>query len=227
MYGAPHVITLICVIVISALLIMYAKKLNDKQKLAVTWSIFGVLLFFEIMHRIYRLLKGHQWFRHIPMHFCAIMVWVIIAAILIKNKHLYNIAAVGSLLASSTFLLHPAVGFTVQPFRFDQYYTIITHCITFLTGVYFIVGGYTDIRWKTFWSTAIFAVITLTYSALINFVFLPGSNYLYYVDNITPFSYTVFIVGYVAILLTYLFLFFAISDYCSKYKIKKQLTTLS
>lgn len=219
LYDTPHIIALVAVFVITFLLVWWAKKQTKKTKDTVLWSFFGILLTFEIISRVINLLKGKDVVTTIiPMHFCSIMVWVMIIAILLKNRHLLNIAAMGGLIATTAFLVYPAVGFNVEVLKFSQYYSVISHCLGFVLSVFLLTTGYTSYRWKDIWSTGVFVVLVYGYSFLQNFVWYKGSNYMYYMENILPISYGWFLALYVTIVTVYFLSFYIIYGLLHKQK---------
>src|SRR5690554_6527086 len=117
MYKAPHLIAIGATILLSVALIILARKMTDKQKRTVLWVFFGLLLAFEITHRVYRFYRGHAWYDYLPLHFSSISVWVVIFATATKNKHLLNLSAISALLSSTIYLAYPGVGFNVDVLR--------------------------------------------------------------------------------------------------------------
>lgn len=221
MYHTPHIITLVVVAVLGVLLVVFAKKMTEKQRRVLLWICFGILLAFEILHRVYRIVNNHAWYQFIPMHFSSLTVWIIMIAIIVKNKHFYNFSVICGLLASLAFLLHPATGFNAEVFRFDNYYSIMTHCVDFLFSVFVLACGYTQYKWKNFGVTGLCFSVIVVYSLLLNLVFFPGANYMYYIENITTLPYIVFLLGYISIVLIYLLSFYIINSIVTKIKAHK------
>ncbi len=220
LYDTPHLITLIAVLVCTVSLVLFARRMNTKQKRSVMWVFFGILLTFEVISRIVNLAKGNDPVTTIvPMHFCSIMVWVMILAVATNHKHLLNIAAMGGLIATMAFLVHPAVGFNVEVLKFSQYYSVISHCLGFMLSVFMLFSGFVSYKWKEFWVSALFMGLVYLYSYFQNFVWYPGSNYMYYMENLLPISNTWFLVLYSGFVVTYVLSFYTINSLVT---IKKQ-----
>lgn len=111
LYDTPHLVAIVSVIVFSVIMILIAKRLNDRQKRRVLWVLFSVLLAFEILHRVYRFVRGHPRYDYILTHFSSITAWLIIIAAASNNKHLLNLSAISGILSSVSFLAYPGVGF--------------------------------------------------------------------------------------------------------------------
>ncbi len=224
LYDTPHLVAIISTIVACVAMIILARFLSKKQKRIVLWIFFGIFLAFEIMHRIYRFVRGHAWYEYIPTHFSSIAVWMVIIAVPTKNRHLLNLSALSTLLASGAFLAYPGVGFNVDVLKFTNYYSIITHCLGFVYGCFVISGGVVAYKWRELWVTIVYFVILYLHSFLFNFVIFPGSNYLYYVENDTSLPYGLFLVGYCAILIVYVLSFYLGYSIRNRCKNKRQKT---
>ncbi|MGI5841877.1 MAG: YwaF family protein [Christensenellales bacterium] len=225
LYDTPHLIALGAVLVLSVFFALFFRKKSKKTKDTVLWVFFGILLTFEIVSRVVNLiLKKDQIITILPWHFCSIMVWMMIFTILTKNKHMFNITAIGGLIATTAFLAYPAVGFNVEVLKFSQYYSVISHCLGFVLSIFLLTNGYTDFAPKNIWPVATFMVAVYIHSALANFWWYPGSNYMYYNENV--FAGTAmekwFIPFYVLAVLTYMSSFFVITYFSRKRKLKKQ-----
>lgn len=218
MYDTPHLIAIVSVVVASIIIIILARKMNKKQINITLWLFFAILLAFEIMHRVYRYVRGHAWYDYLPMHFSSITVWMIIIACATKNKHFLNLSVISGILSSVSFLAYPGVGFNVDVLKFTNYYSIITHCIDLIYASFAISAGLVSYKWKDIWITIVYFVLVFVHSLLLNFVFFPGENYLYYVENITSLPYGLYLAGYFAILIVYTLLFYVINGAVIKYK---------
>lgn len=221
LFDTPHLITLILVVIATVVLSIVFKNKSKKTQRAFLWVIWAILLFFEISSRVINLIKGKDLITTLlPFHFCSIMVWMFIFTIPFNNKHLYNISAMGGIIATTAFLLYPAVGFNVEVLKFSQYYSVISHSLGFILSIFIIVCGFTSFKWKNIWSIALFMVIVYVHSFLCNFLFYPGSNYMYYMENPLPGNWGAwYLVFYVFAVGLYFLSFFIISNI--KHRIKK------
>ncbi|MFA6860136.1 MAG: hypothetical protein WCR30_01955 [Clostridia bacterium] len=223
LFDTPHLVTLIIVVFITISLIIVFKNKSKKQKDVFLWVVWSILLAFEILSRLINLIKGKDLITTLlPFHFCSIMVWVFLFTIPIKNKHLYNISAMGGLVATTAFLLYPAVGFNVEVLKFSQYYSVISHSLGFMLSVFVMAEGYTSFEWKNAWSICVFLVVVYAHSFLCNYIFYPGSNYMFYVDNPLPGNWgSLYVPFYIFAVVIYFLNFFVIYNLKQKRKIKR------
>lgn len=212
LFDTPHIVTLIAVVLLAIFITLFFKNKSKKQKDTLLWVFWSILLFFEITSRVINLIKGKDIITTIlPFHFCSIMVWVMLFAVILKNKHMYNIAAMGGLVATSAFLLYPAVGFNVEILKFSQYYSVISHSLGFILSIFLLTQGYVDFSWKNIWAVGVFLFVVYVHSILCNFVFYTGENYMYYVENPLPFfDYNFYILFYICVVTLYFLSFFII-----------------
>lgn len=224
LYGAPHIITLAIVVAATLFLTLFFSKSTQKVKRRILLIMVGILIVFEVASRVVHLLKGGSWLSEtmIPMHFCSIMVWVIIIATLTNNKHLYSLSAMGGLIATLAFLLYPSVGFNKEVLKFSQYYSIISHSIGFVISIYLLSAGFASFKIKDIWIGATFLAANYLYAFLLNYWIMPGSNFMYYSENLLPVSFGIWIMIYITFVLTYFSSFYLIGHLSSKRKLKKQ-----
>lgn len=222
LYQAPHLITLALAIIATIVLVLAFKNKSDKTKRVVLWVFFAIFLAFEILSRVFNIIKGGDLFKILaPMHFCSIMVWIIIVSIALNKKPLYSISALGGLLATTAYLLYPAVGLNVEVLNFSAFYSIFSHTLGFVASVWLIACGFTSYKFKNMWHSLVFAGAVIGYSAILNFVIYPGENYMYYVKNPFPFEIGAwFQVLYAAVVLTYISIFYVTYYFVKKHKNK-------
>lgn len=220
LYGFNHILTLVLTIVFATFLVLYFKNKTEKSKYRVITVIAGILLFFEILHRVVSLIKGKDFITTmVPLHFCSIMVWIMIVAVFSKSKHLLSLAAIGGFLATVSYLAYPAVGLNAITIKFSDFYSIFSHCLGFVLSVYLLFSGFVSYKWKDIWMSFAFLVFVFIYSAIFNFVVYPGSNYMYYVES--PFSFIkapYFQIAFLAVVLIYIFSFYIVYNLRAKRK---------
>lgn len=210
LYGKWHLITLFLVVVATLLVVFLFKNKSEKSKRIFLWILFSVFLTFEITTRVVALINGKDiWKTLLPMHFCSIMVWFTLASVIINKKSVYSMVAMGGILATSAYLIYPAVGLNVLKLNYNAFYSVFTHCLGFVTSVFLLTGGYTSYKLKDIWHAGVFAGVVFAYSAILNFIAYPGENYMYYVKN--PFSINLgawFQVLYVLVVISYVAVYY-------------------
>lgn len=225
LYDTPHLITLALVAITTIAMVLIFRKKSEKTKRIVLWVFFGIFLTFEILARVMGIIKGGDIAKTIlPMHFCSIMVWFIIISIAFNKKSLYSISAIGGLLATTAYLVYPAVGLNVEVINFSAFYSIFSHSLGFVISVWLLACGFTSYKFKDIWTSLTFTGVVLIYSAILNFVIYPGENYMYYVENPFPFEIGAwFQVLYALVIITYISSFYVIYYLVRKHRAKKSL----
>lgn len=217
LYHAPHIITIVAVLLGCIIFVWWGKKrATQKQKDVFLWIMFGLLLVFEAIKITTRIIHQSELIDFVPMYFSTIMFWVVIVAIATKNQHMLNIAGMGGILAGLGFFANPVVGFNAEVLRFSNYYSIITHGIIMLVGVFLVALGYTKYKWKYSWSMGLFVVLVYIYSFFQNFVWDLGENYLYYSVNVLNVPYWLFLTLYIVAVIGYFVSYYAIYEYAHK-----------
>lgn len=145
----------------------------------------------------------------LPMHICSVMVWVFIVAIFTRNKMLLNFSVIGGLLATSAFLLFPAVGINKTYMSFSCFYSTFSHALGFVTVVLMMTLKQVQFVFKKIWQPFLCFVIMFAWGALLNFVIFPGSDYMYMINDPLelnlPFSYQIL---YVVVISAYITVFY-------------------
>lgn len=116
LYGTRHIVVLCLTLLACVVLTIIFFKRSEKAKKILFYVLGGIFLFFEILSRVVNLIVAQTYTLEsvmkilLPMHICSVMVWIFIVAIFTRNKMLLNFSVIGGLLATSAFLLFPAVG---------------------------------------------------------------------------------------------------------------------
>lgn len=185
LFGTRHIImisiTILAVIVLS---IIFYKKSEKAKKILLTVLI-SILLFFEITSRIvnFVITSDFSWqniFKIImPLHICSVAVIVVIIAYFTKNKTLLSFATIVGLLATFGFLIYPAVGINQKYIAFTNLYSIVSHMTGFIVASLFINLGFVQFKFQDIWKTYLCFAIMFAWGALVDFVILPNSDYMY------------------------------------------------
>ena len=117
------------------------------------------------------------------MHICSVAVVTIIVGYFSKNKVLMNFSTIVGLLATIAFLLYPAVGINKVYISFTCLYSIISHITGFVVSCLLINLGFVKLKFNEIWQTYLCFGIMFAYGALLDFVILPGSDYMYLVND--------------------------------------------
>ena len=189
LYGTRHIVIIaIAIVLVIVLTIIFAKK-SQKTKNALLTVLVSILLFFEISSRIlnFAICTDFSWQNILkillPMHICSVAVVTLIVGYFSKNKVLMNFSTIVGLLATIAFLLYPAVGINKVYISFTCLYSIISHITGFVVSCLLINLGFVKLKFNEIWQTYLCFGIMFAYGALLDFVILPGSDYMYLVHD--------------------------------------------
>lgn len=189
LYGTRHIITLVLVVVLSIVLSLIFRKKSQKAKNILFYVFGGLFLFFEIASRVVNLIIADTYTVTsvakiiLPMHICSVMVWVFIVAIFSKRQFLINYSVIGGILATTAFLLYPAVGLNRVYMSFTCIYSTVSHMLGFVCCILLMTLGKANFRFGDIWKTFLCFVVMFIWGALLNFVIFPGSDYMYMVND--------------------------------------------
>lgn len=189
LYGTRHIIVLAIVVMLSIGLSLIFRKKSDKAKNILFYVFGGIFLFFEIASRVVDVIILDTYTvksvakELLPMHICSVMVWVFIFAIFTRKQFLINYSVVGGILATTAFLLYPAVGLNQVYMSFTCIYSTVSHMLGFICCILLMTLGKANFQFKDIWKTFLCFVVMFAWGALLNFVIFPGSDYMYMVNN--------------------------------------------
>lgn len=189
LYNTRHIIVLAIVVLLSIILSVIFYKKSEKAKNILFYVFGGVFLFFEIASRVVNLIIADTYTWEsvakiiLPMHICSVMVWVFIVAIFSKKQFLINYSVVGGILATTAFLLYPAVGLNRVYMSFTCIYSTVSHMLGFVCCVLLMTLGRAKFSFKDIWQTFLCFAVMFVWGALLNFVIFPGSDYMYMVND--------------------------------------------
>lgn len=218
LYNTRHIIVLVITVLLCVALTLIFYKRSEKAKRILFYVIGAMFLFLEILSRIVNLIieDSYTWQNVLkillPMHVCSVMVWVFIVAIFTRNKVLLNFGVIGGLLATFAFLAYPAVGLNRVHISFTCFYSTFSHMLGFVSSIIMMTLGVVKFDLKKIWQPYVCFVIMFIWGALLDFVILPGSDYMYLVNDPLelnlPFPHHIL---YAVIIALYIFSFYFIS----------------
>lgn len=233
LFGARHIIMLCVAVLAMILLSVILHKKSEKTKKIVLTVLVSVLLFFEIVSRVVNLIieTDYSWQNILkiilPMHICSVAVIAIIVGFFSKNKTLINFSAIVGLIATVAFLLYPAVGINRTYISFTCLYSITSHVTGFVVCCLLINLGFAHFEFKDVWKTLLCFAIMFGYGALLDFVILPGENYMYLSSD--PLELNInfpYQILYTLIFVVYILMFYVISLIIKKIKNKRNVQQL-
>lgn len=215
LYGTRHIVVLCLTLLACVVLTIIFFKRSEKAKKILFYVLGGIFLFFEILSRVVNLIVAQTYTLEsvmkilLPMHICSVMVWIFIVAIFTRNKMLLNFSVIGGLLATSAFLLFPAVGLNKTYMSFSCFYSTFSHALGFVTVVLMMTLKQVQFVFKKIWQPFLCFAIMFAWGALLNFVIFPGSDYMYMINDPLelnlPFPYQIL---YVVVISAYITVFY-------------------
>lgn len=204
-------------------------KHNKKRQNIVLTTIAVILLFFEITSRITNFIELNEYTFVklydclIPCHFCSVMVVLMIITHFFKIEKLFTIISVGGILATSTFLIYPAVGFNTEIIGFSQLYSISSHVLGFIYAVLLLIYHKATLNLVNLKRIIIFFGIIIIYGILLEFVINPGSNYYYFFEDEIGLNAPLFVYQLLigSIVVSYIAIIYFINHIINKYILPK------
>ena len=228
-WGLLHILTLVaCIAIIVAFTFLFRSKSLKTRKI-VLWCLVAILILFEVARRIINFSKttdfSFQNVLHIllPRPWCAISVFLIIFAMCINKKFMYNFVSITGLLCAIAFFAYPGVGFNNQYILFENLYSIVTHCLILICSILMITLSFTKFEFKTMYKELVVLACVLTYALFEIYVlkiendpmyFMPGNDIM----EILGVSYPVYLILYVLVFALYFVSFYVISKISRKKK---------
>jgi hypothetical protein len=213
LYGPRHLCVIAFAILATLALYFIFRRKSDKAKNILYTVIACVFLTFEILSRIQKLVftADHSVtnvFRILlPLYFCSITVWLLIISVLIKDKALINAASICGVLATTAYLVYPAVGLSARYITFDAFYSISSHTLGFITSYSMILLGYSRYKIRDIWKTYVVFAVIILYGVLMSLFAFPNNDFVMALtnplgfDTVVPYPlvYAVFIILWVFI----------------------------
>lgn len=228
LYNTRHILVLVGILVACVALTLIFYKRSEKAKNILFYVLGSILLFFEILSRVVNLIITTDYsleniFKIIaPMHICSVMVWVFIVAIFSHKKTLMEFSVIGGLLATVAFLAYPAVGLNRVYMSFTCIYSTFSHAIGFITVILLMTLGKVHFEFKDIWKIYLCFAIMFAWGVLIDFVILPGSDYMYLVNDPLELNINIpYQLLYGIILVFYILIYYVISFLIRKIKRSK------
>ncbi len=177
LFGTPHVIALVVVLLANLSLIYVKRYANERVKRIMRYGMAALLILNELAWHFWNLKTG-QWSVQttLPFHICSIFVILNAVMLVTKSYTIYEFAYLLGIPTALQPLLTPDAGQWGFPhFRFFQ--VIVSHGLIVTASVYMtLVEGYRP-TWKSVGRVALGANLYVVLMGVVNF--LLGSNYLY------------------------------------------------
>ena len=198
-YTGKHFILLVLAIIATvAVFFIYRKKPEKTVRRSLVVAAY-VMMACEILSKISKLIYfadlGKLTFAQavqviLPIHFCSIIIWVLIFAILFDNKAMISFGGVCGLLGTLVYLLYPAEGLGASFIHFRAFSSIFTHSLGFVVCFNMFAFKMIKLELKDMWKTFVLLASMVIYCLIMNILFPYDANgnlnnYLFMIKNPT------------------------------------------
>ena len=138
-----------------------------------------------------------------------------------KKPFFYNFASLSALLCSVIFFSYPGVGYNNEIILFENLYSIVTHALLLTMSITLMVLKATEFKYKHMWKLTICFALTFAYGLLQIYVLKTQEDPMYFMPNgdiqadILKISYGLYLVLYIALIVTYVNVFHLIGDWAT------------
>lgn len=127
--GVPHVVVLILTITLPIALSVLVRNADSSVLTnAVCYLLAGMLVINEIGGWIYRAVTVQSFSvflqRHLPLHICGVVVFVVVFALVYRNQTLYEISYFWGLVGTLNAIITPQLWVGFPNYRFFQYFIV-------------------------------------------------------------------------------------------------------
>ncbi|MGN1259421.1 MAG: hypothetical protein ACI4T8_04285 [Christensenellales bacterium] len=197
LYKTTHLLILFSVIALTiAIYFIYRKKnYNTKRNFLIgcAWLMITCEIFTRfskiLFHADLGQLTTAQLIKDIlPIHFCQVMIWVVILSIIFNNKPMMSFGAVCGAIGCLIYLVYPIEGLDHSFFNLRMLNSPLTHGLGFICCSNMILWNMAELKLSDMWKTYVFLFCLLVYGCIMNLIF-KGENYMFMVTNPTNISF--------------------------------------
>ena len=194
MYKPMHIAIILSVLALTLIVFFAFRKKSEQSQRNFLIGIAVLMITCEIFTRISKLLFHadlgvltlEQVIKDIlPIHFCSVMIWVLIFAVLFDKRSLLSFGAVCGLIGCAVYLAYPIEGLDHSFFNIRMLNSPLTHGLGFVVCMNLFLWGFVRLDIKDIWKTYILLSCMVIYGGIMN-ILLPGENYMFIVTNPTP-----------------------------------------
>jgi len=177
LFNTPHLIALAIISLINIALAAFGKRLSDRQRTVVRYTLAGVLIVDELLWHVWNATTGQWTIRTmLPFHLCSVLVWLSAVMLIRKSYAIYEVAYLLGIAGALQALLTPDAGIYGFP-HFRAFQVMISHGAIITSAVCMTaVEGFrptADSIKRVLVRANIYAVVVFIVNMLI------GSNYLF------------------------------------------------
>ena len=191
----------------------------------------------EVLSRISKLLYFHDLGKLtfgqaiqvvLPIHFCSVIIWVLILAMLFNNKPMLSFGAICGFFGCLVYLLYPAEGLGASFIHIRAFNSVFTHSTGFVICLNLLLHKKIKLEIKDLWKTLVLLAGMVVWAGIMNWLFPYDANgnlnnFMFMIKNPTPINTGVIPYQLVfAVLAVIIFSSFYVIPYLiQKHKLKK------
>ena len=201
-YTGKHFLVLALALAATIGVFILFRKLNNDQRIKFLKIVAWVMVACEILSRISKLLYfadlGKLTFGQavqiiLPIHFCSVIIWVLILSILLDYKPLLGFGSICGFFGCLVYLLYPAEGLGASFIHLRAFNSIFTHSVGFVICINMLIYKMVKLDIKDMWKTFVLLAGMVVWAGIMNWIFPYDTNgnlnnYMFMIKNPTGFS---------------------------------------
>lgn len=236
-YTGKHFIVLAAAIIATIGVFFLFRKLSPSGRTKFLKITAIVMIACEILSRVSKILYfadlGKLTFGQavqiiLPIHFCSVIIWVLILAMLFDNKPMLSFGAICGFFGCLVYLLYPAEGLGASFLHLRAFNSIFTHSVGFVVCTNILIYKMIKLDIGDMWKTFVLLSGMVVWAGIMNWLFPYDANgnlnnYMFMMKNPTPINTGVVPYQLVFALLAIVIFssFYVIPYLINKHKLKK------
>lgn len=198
-YTGKHFIVLALAVAATIGVFFLFRKLTNEQRIKFLKIVAWVMIACEILSRISKLLYfadldkltfGQAIQIILPIHFCSVIIWVLILSILFNYKPLLSFGAICGFFGCLVYLLYPAEGLGASFLHLRAFNSIFTHSVGFVICFNMLIYKMIRLDIKDMWKTFALLAGMVVYAGIMNWIFPYDTNgnlnnFMFMIENPT------------------------------------------
>ena len=236
-YTGKHFLVLGLATLATITVFLLFRKWDEKARKRFLKIVAWVMIACEILTRVSKLLYfadlGRLTFGQavqviLPIHFCAVIIWVLILSILFDNQPMLSFGAICGFFGCLVYLLYPAEGLGASFLHLRAFNSIFTHSVGFVMCFNVLAYKMIKLDIKDMWKTFVLLGAMVVWAGIMNWIFPYDTNgninnYMFMIYN--PMGFSTGVIPYqviFALLAIVVFSsFYLIPYWINKHKVKK------
>lgn len=201
-YTGKHFLVLILAGLATLGVFFLFKKFSPEQRTKFLKALAWLMIVCEIMTRVSKILYfadlGKLSFGQaiqiiLPIHFCSVIIWVLILSILLDYKPLLSFGALCGFFGCLVYLLYPAEGLGASFLHLRAFNSIFTHSVGFVICSNILIYKMVNIDIRDMWKTFVLLIAMVIWAGIMNWIFPYDANgnlnnYMFMIQNPTGIS---------------------------------------